>query len=325
MPRRQLLRAAGVGGGLAVGLPLYWLWQRDSPTPSGDLTFATGVTSGVYARYGTLLRRRLARDAPELDMRLAPSQGSVHNIDLLTSGDADFTLAQSDAAAAYLNADGPHADRLSACARLYDDYLQLVVPADSSVRRLTDLAGLRVGIGERRSGVSLVAGRLFKAAGMDRDRDIRARDVGIDRMPDQLAHGELDAFLWAGGLPTTAIEQLATRTPIRLVQLGDLVPELRKMQPETRHYRAAVMPADAYPAIQQGEPVNTLAVANLLVTTDRTDPMTAEALTRSLINSRDEIGNQVHAAQKVDLRTAIYTDPLPLHEGARRYYREVKP
>ena len=33
----------------------------------------------------------------------------------------------------------------------------------------------------------------------------------------------------------------------------------------------------------------------------------------------------MHAAQLVDLRTAVYTDPLPLHEGARRYYRSVKP
>ena len=39
----------------------------------------------------------------------------------------------------------------------------------------------------------------------------------------------------------------------------------------------------------------------------------------------DGIGAHVHSAQLVDLRTAIYTDPLGLHEGARRYYRSVKP
>jgi TRAP-type uncharacterized transport system substrate-binding protein len=50
-----------------------------------------------------------------------------------------------------------------------------------------------------------------------------------------------------------------------------------------------------------------------------------EKLTRAVIDSRDRIGAQVHAAQLVDLRTAIYTDPLELHEGARRYYRSVKP
>ena len=69
----------------------------------------------------------------------------------------------------------------------------------------------------------------------------------------------------------------------------------------------------------------TIAVANLLVTTDRTDAALTEGFTRTVINSRDRIGREVHAAQLVDLRTAIYTDPLPLHDGARDYYRSVKP
>ena len=67
--------------------------------------------------------------------------------------------------------------------------------------------------------------------------------------------------------------------------------------------------------------MQTVAVANLLVTTDRADPELTERFTRTVINSRDRIGREVHPAQLVDLRTAIYTDPLPLHEGARRYYR----
>jgi TRAP-type uncharacterized transport system substrate-binding protein len=44
-----------------------------------------------------------------------------------------------------------------------------------------------------------------------------------------------------------------------------------------------------------------------------------------VIDSRDGIGALVHAAQLVDLRTAVFTDPLELHEGAVRYYRSVKP
>jgi TRAP-type uncharacterized transport system substrate-binding protein len=72
-------------------------------------------------------------------------------------------------------------------------------------------------------------------------------------------------------------------------------------------------------------PVPTVAVANLLVTTERMDPALTEGFTRTVIRSRDHIGNTVHPAQLVDLRTALYTAPLELHEGARRYYRSVKP
>lgn len=321
-------RALGGAGAVLVvmlGLLAWWLVPNGPPPPRGTIAFATGEPSGVYQQYGTLLKERLERDVPGLTMELAASQGSVHNIDLLVAGEADFTIVQSDAVAAHLAKTGDGRGGLRAVARLYDDYVQLIVPAESRVRRAGDLKGLRVGTGEERSGVSLVAGRLLEAAGLDRERDIHDVPVGIDDMPRMLERGELDAFFWTGGLPTGAIEQLALRDRVQLVPLGDLVPRLHEMGPRTRHYRAAVMPGDAYPSVQQGVPVDTVAVANLLVTTERADPAVTEALTRSLIRSRDQIGSKVHAAQKVDLRTAIHTAPLPLHTGAQRYYRAVKP
>ncbi|MCF6523919.1 TAXI family TRAP transporter solute-binding subunit [Streptomyces sp. JJ36] len=323
-PRRRTLLRAGAAAG-ALGAAGWWLLPDGDGGPRGRITFATGVPTGVYERYGTLLDRRLARDVPALRMRLVPSQGSVQNIDMLISGRADVTIAQSDAVAAYLNRGGRDAGRLRACARLYDDYMQLIVPADAPVRDVSGLRGLRVGLGEARSGVSLSAGRLLAAAGLGGPEDLTRVAAGIDEMPGLLERGELDAFFWSGGLPTSAIQQLAARLPVRLVPLGGLLSLLHGMKPETRHYRAAVVPADAYPGVQGGEPVPTVAIANLLVTTDRMDAGLVEALTRSLINSRDQIGSEVHAAQKVDLRTAIYTDPLPLHRGAERYYRAVKP
>ncbi|OEV09063.1 TAXI family TRAP transporter solute-binding subunit [Streptomyces nanshensis] len=324
-PQRRYVVRAAAAVAVVLGVLLWWLVPAGSSSPSGTVSFATGVPTGVYARYGSLLKDRLHRELPDVRVRLLPSQGSVQNLDMVTSGKASFTIAASDAVATYRDGKEPGSDRLRACARLYDDYIQLVVPAGSGVRSAKDLKGMRVGVGQERSGVNLIAGRLLKAAGLDVDKDVHAVRQGIDRMPDLLEKGKIDAFFWSGGLPTTAIENLSARTNIQLVQLGDLVEKLHALQPETRHYRAAVMPADAYPAVQQGEPVNTVAVANLLVTTDRTDTALTEGMTRAVLNSRDQIGEKVHAAQKVDRRTAIYTAPLPLHRGARHYYRSVKP
>ncbi|MFD1833107.1 TAXI family TRAP transporter solute-binding subunit [Streptomyces desertarenae] len=320
---RRLPAAAAAGAALV--LLLWWLLPGGGPAPSGSVVFTTGVPGGVYERYGELLRHQLGRDLPEVEVTLLPSQGSVQNIDRLVSGRASFTIAAADAVATYLAEGRPGAGRLRACARLYDDYIQLVVPAGSPVREAADLEGLRVGLGQERSGVNLIAGRLLRAAGLDPERDVRPVREGIDRMPELLARDELDAFFWSGGLPTGAIEELAGSSDIRLVPLGDLVPELHAQAPETRSsYRAALMPADAYPRIQNGRAIETIAVANLLVTVEGTDDTLTEGVTRSVINSRDRIGREVHAAQKVDLRTAIYTHPLPLHSGAERYYRSAK-
>ncbi|MET9293547.1 TAXI family TRAP transporter solute-binding subunit [Streptomyces sp. NPDC003077] len=323
--RRRALQA-GTAGLAVLGLLLWWLLSMGAaPSPKGRVTLATGVPSGVYERYGRLLRQDLGQDLPDLKVRLVRSEGSVDNLRQLASGRADFAIATADAVADYQARHEPDAGRLRACARLYDDYMQLIVPKDSTVRTTRDLKRLRVGVGADGSGVQLVTKRLLAAAGLDFHRDVRPVRTGIDEMPALLARGELDAFFWSGGLPTSAVQELARKFPIRLVPLADLIEPLHRQGETARYYRAAVMPADAYPVIQRGQAIKTIAVANLMVTTDRADPGLTEGITRTVIRSRDWIGREVHAAQKVDLRTAVFTDPLALHQGAQRYYRSEKP
>ncbi|MEU9998712.1 TAXI family TRAP transporter solute-binding subunit [Streptomyces sp. NPDC050848] len=323
--RRRLLQASAAVL-VVCGLLVWWLVPFGTPAPSGRVTFSTGVPTGVYQRYGELLRQALATDLPDVSITLKNSEGSQQNLARLASGEADFTVATADAVAQYRRDLKPGHDRLRGCARLYDDYVQLVVRKESAVRSVADLRGLRVGVGQEGSGVRLIADRVLAAGGLNPDADVEPVSAGIDTMPGLLESGQLDAFFWSGGLPTQAVQALSERLPIRLVSLESaLVDKVHNVGESTRHYRSAVIPADAYARAQDGQPVKTLAVANLLVTTDATDPALVEGFTRTVINSRDGIGRQVHPAQLVDLRTAIYTEPLSLHEGARRYYRSVKP
>ncbi|WP_405858202.1 TAXI family TRAP transporter solute-binding subunit [Streptomyces sp. NBC_00090] len=311
---------------VVCGALVWWLVPFGSPAPSGTVTFSTGVPTGVYQRYGKLLKQALAEDLPEVSIRLTDSEGSQQNLARVASGEADFTVATADAVAQYQRERKPGFERLRGCARLYDDYVQLVVRKGSAIRKVQDLRGLRVGVGQDGSGVRLIADRVLAAAGLAPVRDIEPVSAGIDTMPGHLESGDLDAFFWSGGLPTHAVQTLSERFEVRLIPLdGTLVDRLHDVGESTRHYRSAVIPADAYAKAQDGQQVGTLAVANLLVTTVEADPDLVEGFTRTVIRSRDEIGGQVHPAQLVDLRTAIYTEPLTLHEGARRYYRSVKP
>ncbi|MFD5370166.1 TAXI family TRAP transporter solute-binding subunit [Streptomyces sp. NPDC127103] len=323
--RRRVL--AGATALLAVcGVLVWWLMPFGSPVPSGSVTFSTGVSTGVYQRYGDLLKQDLSEDLPEVSITLKESEGSQQNVQRVATGEADFTVATADAVAQYQRERRPGWERLRGCARLYDDYVQIVVRKGSSLQKVQDLRGLRVGVGQNRSGVRLIADRVLAAAGLTPDRDIVPVSAGIDTMPDLLERGELDAFFWSGGLPTLPVQTLSERFPVRLLPLdAALVDRLHDVGGSTRHYRSAVIPADAYSKAQDGRQIETLAVANLLVTTDEVDDDLVEGFTRTVIGSRDRIGRKVHPAQLVDLRTAVYTEPLTLHDGARRYYRSVKP
>ncbi len=320
--RRRAVRAL-LAAAVAAGLLLWWLLPAGgSAALRGRLVVATGVPTGVYDTYGRLLAPVLQKDLPRMRVSLVPSQGSVQNIDYLADGRADFTFAQSDAVADYHGRARPE---LRAVARLYDDYVQLIVPAGSHVTSARDLRGLRVGVGQSGSGVNLIARRLLSAAGLRPGRDLTAVPAGIDTAPGLLERGKLDAFFWSGGLPTGAVVTLTEHYPVRLVELGDLVSAMHRLGAGARYYRAATMPSDAYPYMNDRRTVPTIAVANLLITTVHERPAVVQRVTQAVIDSRDRIGAIVHSAQQVDLETAIFTDPLPLSEGAKRYYQSVKP
>ncbi|MBH1938684.1 TAXI family TRAP transporter solute-binding subunit [Streptomyces sp. AV19] len=329
IPRLGRHRAVQAGAVAAVlcALLTWWLAAPEgTPSPSGRMSIATGTPSGVYAKYGAMLKDDLARDLPALDVRVRHSQGSLDNLRQVASGEADFAIATADAVATYLDGGRPGAGRLRACARLYDDYIHLVVREDARVRSVRDLKGLKVGVGADGSGVQLIARRLLRAGEVDFERDITPVRAGINTLPQLLRDGGVDAFFWSGGLPTVSLRALSERLPVRLVPLDDMIAPLRRLGgDEARHYRAAMMPVDAYPKANATEAVKTIAVANLLITTDRAAAELTEGVTRTVIRSRDRIGQEVHAAQLVDLRTAVFTDPLPLHAGARRYYVSGKP
>ncbi|MGW0579870.1 TAXI family TRAP transporter solute-binding subunit [Streptomyces sp. NPDC002920] len=323
--RRLALRSAAAGV-VVLGLLLWWLLPLGEDPPSGSITFSTGSTGGVYQQYGTMLRDELTQDMPRLKVRLTNSHGSQDNVERVATGQADFTIAAADAVQLYESEHSGSAAELRGVARLYDDYVQLVVPRDSDVRSIADLRGKTVSTGLSGSGVRLIAERVLKAAGLDPAKDVDAVDAGIDTGPQQLKDGKIDAFFWSGGVPTRGLADLANTFTFRFVPIeADLVAKMHDQDSSTSYYRAANMPESAYPIIQNGETVPTIAVSNVLLTRTDMNPRITEWLTRTVIKSRDNIGGKVHSAQLVDLRTAIYTDPLPLHDGARRYYYSVKP
>ncbi|GCD99825.1 hypothetical protein EHYA_07547 [Embleya hyalina] len=299
-----------VGGYLVLG-------KDDRRAPSGPVSLATGVPMGVYHRYGELLRPRLSAD---LGVRVSvdASGGSVENLRRVVAGANTFGISTADAVADL----GPgDRDQLRAVARLYDDYVQLVVPVGSPVQKITDLRGRRVVVGLPGSGVELITRRLLSEVGMgDMEQAITPVRVGIGEATERLKDGTVDAFFWSGGLPTGAVSDLAEHWQVRLVQLGDLAGKLRDRYGPV--YREAVVPADAYPG---GTETPTIAVPNLLVTRASQDPELIRRVTETVMENREVIGREVHAAQLVDPRTAIFTDPLPLHTGALRWYRSVKP
>ena len=317
LSRRAVLRA---GAGAALGT-LVGAAASACGTDFADtrLTLGTGGSQGVYYALGGALADAWQE---QLDLPRRPTvrvtAGSVENLTLLASGAVDVIFSAADVADTAKDAPSPPGRAPRALARIYDDALQVVVPADSPITLLSQLRGRQVSVGATDSQVIVAARRLLDAAGLSAQRDLTASELGIDESIAALRDGHIDAFFWSGGLPTNGLAALAAQHPIRLLDLSPVVPALRAAYPV---YDVGTVPTATYgiPA-----PVTTLFVRNFLLVAAAMPDELAEALVGGLFAERERLVRANPAGRVIDTRSAIGTQPVPLHPGAERFYRSAK-
>ncbi|MDX3726628.1 TAXI family TRAP transporter solute-binding subunit [Streptomyces caniscabiei] len=333
--RRAALRAAlGAAActGLLAGVAAADVRHADRG-PEGELRIATGEPDGFYTAFGRLLADQVTTVYPRLSCEVVNSEGSVANVRLLQARRAEAALALADIAWAAYGGTAPfdRAVPLRAIGRVYENYIQLAVRADSTVRGVVDLAGRTVSLGAPGSGGAVLGDRLLRAAGLTPGGDVRVRHLLMPRAARAMRDGAIDALLVAGGVPLPVLSGLEARPGIRLLPLAGLLPRLRGgpgpagpgpagSGPTGSGLEAVTVPAGAY----RGTPeVATIGVANLLLC--RPDlPVPVAALTRVLVRRATRlVPTTALGTQFLDVRSLISTGAVPLHPGAVAAYREL--
>lgn len=276
--------------------------------PSGGgpvVRLASGEIGGFYYAFAGLLAAAAARSGDVRIERVVTS-GSQENLTLLAHGQVDAALALSDSVR-------DTTDQV-ALGRVYENYLQLVVRSDSSIGSVAELRGARVSLGAEGSGAASTGDRILRVAGLDPEADVRVSHRPLREAVAELAAGEADALLWAGGVPTSVLE-IPKR--MRLVDMGDLaVPMRERFGPV---YDRVEIPADAYPG---GAAVHTIGVANFLLAAATMPGDVAASIVELLVYQADSlVPTEAAGTQFLDGRSLIGTAPVPLHPGAAEVYR----
>lgn len=299
--RRTVLRGCS-------GLGALILLSACGTERGAPVRLAAGETGGFFWEFAGLLAAAADRSgAPPIRPR--QSNGSAENLDALSEGSAELALSLRDAAV-------ERADpQLTALGCVYENYFQVAVRADSGIASVADLRGRVVSVGAPGSGAARLSERVLAAAGLGPERDIRPVRQTMREARAALAGGEVDAVMWAGGLPTPAFAD--PQVPIALLDLGGIVPALRQ-----RHglaYEPVRIPADIY---GRHTAVTTVGVANLLLARRDVPDATAAAVVDLLLDeSAQLVPAQAIGSQFLDAQSLIVTGPIPLHPGAAREYR----
>lgn len=311
--RRRALLAGGAGG---LGAVLLGGCGSADTEATGTLRIATGSTGAVYYAYGKAIADLAKRRLPKVNASVLTTNASEENVHFVLTSRADVGFTQSDTAG-----DGNRTapGQLAALARIYDDYVHLVVARDGPIKTVGDLRGRRVSVGASGSGTAGTAGHILDVAGGGLKAAIVPRSLNLDDSVKALKAGQIDAFFFSGGLAVGLIQGLAKAFPIQLIALDQLVQPMRAQFGD--YYTERVVPASAYQGIT---PTVVIGIANYLVVRVSMPEPLAYGVTRLLFEGRDELAKAHQAAARLNIRAAISTPPLPLHPGAVRYYRAQK-
>lgn len=287
------------------------------------LSIATGGTGGVYYPYGGALARILTAKLPGTQVTAEVTGASVDNLKLMQQGRADLAFTLADTLLEAAAGTGPFADvgkvEARSIAVLYTNYTHLVARQGSGITRVADLKGRVVSTGAPGSGTELIADRLLAAAGIDARQGITRHALGASESAGALKDGKVDAFFWSGGLPTSAIQDLAA-TPglsITLVPQADLLPALQQRY-GTGLYREVLMPGGTYRGT--ADPVPVIGVMNVLVASARLEPELVEKITAALFDSKADLTAAHPEARHLTVPSGPEAAPVPFHEGALRYF-----
>ena len=312
-------RRAALAMGAALAAPRLARAQQ-----STQLAIATGTTGGVYYPLGGGLANILSRSIPGLSATVEVTGGSVANNQLLGAGRVGMIFSQVDACVDAVRGVERFRGRpvnVRALAVIYTNRMQAVTTAAAGINSMADMKGKRVSTGAPGSATEVMAFRLIEGAGLDRDKDFRARErLSPAESTNAIKDGKLDAYFFVSGIPTSAITDLGASPGIqlRLVDHAEFVPKIvEKYGPV---YFPEVIPAGTYPG--QTTDNKQMSVANILGVLDTMPAEQATRILEAMWRAREELV-QVHAEARgftLDRQKSAAAG-VPWHRAAEAFWK----
>ena len=288
-----------------------------------NVFIATGPTAGVYYPMGGGMADVLTKYVPGLNATAGTTAGSVANLQLMANKKADIGFSMADASwDAYKGQEKftGAAVPLRALMVLYPNRMHVVTIDGTGINRIADLKGKRVSTGAVNSATEVMAARLLEAHGMT-VKDFQQERLDPGKSADAIKDRKLDAFFWVGGVPTSAVTDLAATPGVKLKLLDhdDGVDGMNKKYGPL--YVKDAIPAKSYPG--QDTPNRIATVWNVLVARADMPDQVAYNIVKTMFERKEDMVRVHGEARNFDMRYQTGNAAvIPFHPGAAKYLAE---
>ncbi len=325
------MKRAAMSAILALVISVLYIEPPCAASDRPWATIGTGALTGVYYNVGQAIKKTLDRypSDPLIKMSVEETQGSLENLEAVTSGRFYFGIIQSDVQfKAWNGTTGtPWAGRpqknLRAVFSIYTEAVNLVAAETRNVHSVDDLKRRKrivVNLGEPGSGHYVNAHEIMEAVGINPQIDFRQVQVSPVRALDLFARRQLDAFFFTAGHPAAQFHEVARgQRMARFVPMNPTDVELKRYP----YYRRVMIPVKHYPGMGHEQDVPTIGVKATLVASAETPDWMVYGLVKTIAENFDYFETQLLIFENITDESILEALTAPMHPGALKYFREA--
>ena len=287
------------------------------------MTFGTADTGGSMYPAGAAVSQVWTNNVEGVKCNTQTSTGSFQNCQDVSTGEVDVAVATSDVVLNAYNGTGKFADigkldNLRVIGAVYTSVLSGVALKSSGLTYIHELLGKRVAVGPAASATENATLAAFGFMGID-SSNTSLENLGLGDGADAVGDGILDAAFGFAGLPIGGQLNLAATKEIQVLDMTQ--EEIDKVLAGNAAYIQTKIPAGTYTG--QDNDANTFGVKCLIIVTADMDADLVYDLCKAMNEHTEEMaaGNAL-LKDMTDPSFLCTQMPIPLHDGAQKYYSE---
>ncbi len=315
----------------ALGATLILIGALSSDVLAAKTTFVTigtGGITGVYYPTGGAIAKIInaKKDVYNIRASVESTGASKFNINAINSGDLEFGIAQADTQYMAYNGigdwEGKPVSKLRFVFALAPEAVTFVAAEDADIKSLKDVKGKVINLGDPGSGNRINAVQVFKAVGIDPEKDFKAEGLKPADAPHTLQDGKIDGFFYTVGHPNGNIkEATAGKRKCRIVPITDMESLLN----ESPYYSMTTIDMSQYPDATNAAngTVETIGMLATFVTSADVPDEVVYAITKEVVENLEEFKTLHPALASITMESLLEGRTAPLHPGAEKYYLEA--
>jgi len=312
MTRKTMLSlgAAVIALGVAAG----------QPASAETYRLMTGPQGGVWVPLGGALKNLFEKSIPGVSVQTLPGAG-IANVRGIDEDKAEIGFGNSTTTVDGVNGAEPYPRKTAnVCnlATLYPQYFQVVVLADARINSIKDLKGKSIAVQTRGNTAEIITRHVLQVNGL------KYEDMKVNFMASYtdaislMKDGHAQAFTLGTTIPAATVMDLASSREIKLIDLKAEIPEMKKINPG---YVGLDLPPNTY--AKQTAPVTKIGYAAHLIVSCKMKEDHVYQMTKLIAANMKDLSAVNKPMENVTPKMMAEDIGVPVHPGARKFYREA--